>query len=70
MTQIDLDTVSIALQQEIRQKEDLFDFGMRNNKEFAEMKKLHLEIKELKKQLKMLPGINSLSQTTERSVAE
>ena len=54
MSQTDLATITRALQQQIKHKEELFDFGMRNNKEFEEMKRLHLEIKDLKNQLKML----------------
>ena len=68
MLQIDLDTLTRTLLKEIKYKEQLFDFGMRNNKEFDEMKKLHLEIKELRNRLNMLSDKSNQLQNSNRSV--
>ena len=43
-----------SLQIQIKNKEELFYFGIRDNREFDEMKKLHLEIKELKNLVNVL----------------
>ena len=48
------------LQLQLKQKEDLFDYGMKNEKEFAEMKKLYREIKDVKMQLAKLETAGQL----------
>ena len=50
-----------AQQTQIKNKEELFHVGIRNDKEFEEMKKLRLQIKELKSLVNILLQKNDQS---------
>jgi hypothetical protein len=54
MRNADNDSEVFSLQLQIKIKKQVFDEAIRNDKEFSEVKKIYLELKELEKELEQV----------------